>query len=100
MSRAIGQYGPRAELLDEAKALVCGDRNATYGPPTQDFDRVAAMWSILFDREFTSHEVAMAMVCLKLSRLVHSAGKRDNWTDMAGYAACGYECTLPLAAEG
>lgn len=84
----------KADLLDEAKRLVCGDRNAQYGDPTQDFDRVAAMWTALFGRTFTNHEVAMAMACLKLSRLTHSPDKADSWADLAGYAACGYECTV------
>lgn len=83
---------PRASILHEAESLICGDRNTSYGPPTKDFERIAAMWSTLFGRTFQPHEVAMAMECLKLSRLVHSPTKRDNWTDMAGYAACGWEC--------
>lgn len=87
----------RSDLLDEAKALIDGDRNASYGPPAADFERIAGMWSILFGRTFSAHEVAMAMACLKLSRLVHSPAKRDNWTDLAGYAACGYECVAEVA---
>jgi hypothetical protein len=90
----------REDLLEEATRLVTKDRNATYGPPTQDFDRIAAMWSTLFEREFTNYEVAMALICLKLSRLVHSPDHRDNWADMAGYAACGWECAgTPLDVE-
>jgi nucleoside 2-deoxyribosyltransferase len=75
------------DILEEAYALTTGDRNAQYGPPDQDFRRTAAMWSALFGREFKSHEVAMAMACLKLSRLTHSL-KRDSVVDLAGYARC------------
>jgi hypothetical protein len=91
---------PRAGLLDEAKQLICGDRNAAYGPPTQDFARTAALWSIIFEpllKEgvvFDAHHVAMAMIQLKQSRLVWSPSKRDSWTDTAGYAGCGWEAAV------
>lgn len=84
----------RSDLLAEAAALVDGDRNTTYGPPSADFARVAVMWSVLFGRDFSPHEVAMAMTCIKLSRLVHSPQKRDSWVDGAGYLACGWECVV------
>lgn len=83
----------REEVLEEAARLISHDRNVTYGPPSQDFERIAAMWSVLFGREFSAHEVAMGLICLKLSRLVHSPLHRDNWVDMAGYAACGFEAS-------
>ena len=92
MSAGSTDFAGRGGHLDEAKSLICGDRNAQYGSPTQDFERIAGMWTILFGRQFSAHEVAMAMVCLKLSRLVHSPGKRDSWVDGAGYLACGWEC--------
>lgn len=78
-------------ILQEAERLVYGDRNAQYGPPTQDFDRTAKMWSALKGAEFTARDVAMFMICLKLSRETHQK-KRDNWVDMAGYADCGSRC--------
>lgn len=75
------------DVLIEALALTKGDRQAQYGPPDQDFRRTADMWTALFEREFAPHEVAMAMACLKLSRLTHSL-KRDSVVDLAGYARC------------
>lgn len=87
----------RQLLLAEAEGLVCGDRNYQYGPPTQDFDRIAALWTILFDGKlksgeaFSNSDVALAMVALKLSRLSWRR-KFDSWVDVAGYAACGWEC--------
>ena len=68
-----------------------GDRQAAYGPPTQDFQRTAAMWSALKGVQFTAQEVAMFMICLKLSRQTHQR-KRDNWVDIAGYARGGDWC--------
>lgn len=92
---------PRAEVLDEAKDLVLGDRNNQYGPPTQDFQRTADALSALGyrnlgpegeARELDAHDVAVVLAQVKLSRIMWSPSKRDHWVDLAGYAACGYEC--------
>jgi hypothetical protein len=97
----INKPSVRAQTLDEAKRLVTGDRNAQYGPPTQDFSRTADLLTALgyglTDHEGVIHalqpsDIATIMVALKLSRLMHSRGKRDSWVDLAGYAACGAEC--------
>lgn len=71
--------------------VTSGDRQAQYGPPDQDFRRIAAMWGALKGVPFSAREVAMFMVCVKLSRETHQK-KRDNWVDIAGYAKCGSLC--------
>jgi hypothetical protein len=78
-------------ILDEAKGLVHGDRNVAYGTPAEDFARTAGMWTALFGAylkagaAFKPQDVAKAMICVKLSRSVN-AERRDNYTDIAGYA--------------
>lgn len=94
---------PRADLLAEALQLITGDRNNSYGPPTQDFRRTAEMMNALgYQRispddhtllDILPSDVALIISLVKISRLMHSRTKRDNWTDIAGYAGCGYECT-------
>lgn len=84
-------YQSREGVLEEAIRITSGDRQASYGPPDQDFARTAAMWSAIKGVEFTPREVAMFMICLKLSRETHQQ-KRDNWVDIAGYAKCGSLC--------
>ena len=81
----------KESILLEAERLTDGDRQSQYGPPEQDFSRTASMWNALFGWNATARDVAMAMICLKLSRQTHMA-KRDNWTDIAGYAKCGWRC--------
>lgn len=78
-------------ILAEAERVTSGDRQNQYGPPDQDFRRIAAMWSALNGVPFTPKEVALFMVCVKLSRETHQR-KRDNWVDIAGYAKCGSLC--------
>lgn len=80
-------------ILLEAQRLTFGDRNNQYGPPDQDFMRIAAMWGALKGVEFTPQDVAMFQICVKLSRQTHQ-NKRDNWVDMAGYAGCGSRCRV------
>lgn len=88
---------PPTPILDVAKAITGGDRQASYGPPDQDFRRTAGMWTALFSdllkpgASFEPFHVAMAMVQLKCSRRMHSP-KRDHWIDIAGYAHCGDVC--------
>lgn len=85
------------DILDTAARITRGDRNASYGPPDQDFRRTAGMWSALFaaklqDGEtFEPRDVALAMILLKCSRESHQR-KPDNWVDIAGYARCGSKC--------
>lgn len=85
------------DVLAEAFKITRGDRQATYGPPDQDFRRTAGMWTALFGHmlkegeAFEPRHVAMAMIQLKCSREIHQR-KRDNWVDMAGYASCGSRC--------
>jgi hypothetical protein len=93
---------PRGDVLNEAINLITGDRNAQYGEPTADFQRTAAMWETYLQGTIEArghldvqpHDVAVMQILLKVSRLCWSPAKRDHWADIAGYAGCGYECTV------
>jgi len=82
----------RAEVLLGAEALVNGDRNVQYGDPRADFKRTAAMWGAYLGVEVAPHDVAALMALLKVSRIRWSPEKQDSWIDLAGYAACGWDC--------
>lgn len=82
---------PNEDVLHEAYRLTNGERQNAYGPPDQDFRRTAAMWTALKGVEFTARDVAMFMICLKLSRETHQRS-RDNAVDVAGYARCLHIC--------
>lgn len=95
----------RKELLDEVAGLILGDRNIQYGPPHVDFQRTADMVSAMWGHKLKdgirieAHEVAQFLAIVKLSRLQWSPDRRDNWTDLAGYAACGFEAYNLTRAE-
>ena len=84
-------------ILQEADGLINGPRNASYGPPNQDFKRTADMWTGLLQFKMKDGEcirpqdVALMMILLKASRAQHS-NKRDSYVDIAGYAGCGQRC--------
>lgn len=86
---------PRASILFGAEELVNGSRNAQYGDPRQDFQRTATMWGAYLGIEVQPHDVAALMALLKVSRIRWSPGKQDSWMDLAGYAACGWDCAAP-----
>lgn len=85
----------RSHVLSTAEELVNGDRNAQYGDPRQDFQRTADMWSAYLGTPVAPYDVAAMMALLKVSRIRWSPGKEDSWVDLAGYAACGWDCAQP-----
>lgn len=88
---------PRASLLNNAEALVTQDRNKTHGEPTENFQHIADLWNVLLadklapGADIDRGDVARLMVATKLARM-RAGAKKDHWADIAGYAACGFEC--------
>ena len=78
-------------IAEEAQSIVCGERNAAYGNPIDDYTKTAKMWSGILapklKEDITPEEAIAMMVCVKLSREVHSP-KRDNRVDAIGYLLC------------
>lgn len=89
-------------VLQEAQRLVHGDRGASYGHPIDDYTATGRIWAATLDRwlrkqpgfedtppfpDIDPRIAALMMVGVKLSREAHKP-KRDNRTDMAGYAEC------------
>lgn len=81
----------RKEILEDAESKITGQRAEDYGDATENFQRVADLWSPIFGQEVTIAQVVQAMICLKLSRLINSPEHTDTWVDVAGYAALGGE---------
>lgn len=83
----------RVQALREAAGIISNDRNKAYGGPEENFERIAALWTMLFGIPFSTEDIAMAMVAVKMARYMNRGGgfQRDTWIDIAGYAGCGYE---------
>ena len=91
---------PRVQSLQRAIDYISGDRNTSYGPPTQDFKRTADLWTAFgfhFLVDALRRTRPNALILLKQSRLAWQPEKADSWDDTSGYAGCGYECAVEEA---
>lgn len=82
-------------ILEEAQRLVHGPRQGDYGHPFDDYTRTARMWEAILgvpQGTITPRIACLMMAAVKISREVHRP-KRDNLTDLAGYAACAQMCS-------
>ena len=73
-------------ILLKAEELIHGARNADYGHPLDDFSKTAKMWSAILGVDVTAEQIALCMICVKISRLRNSPGHQDSIIDIAGYA--------------
>ena len=82
-------FEPVAEtILEEAQRLVHGDRGDSYGHPIIDYGRTGRIWgAILGIPDIDPRLCCLMMAGVKISREVQGH-KRDNLTDLAGYAEC------------
>lgn len=82
-------------LLQDADALINGQRQQDYGSPASNFTHIAMIWSALLAKKLNAHitaqEVTMLMVGLKQARAINQPEHIDSWVDMAGYVGCGGE---------
>lgn len=96
MTQSPSEITLRQDMLRKAEQLVANGRNNEYGEPTDNMQRTAEMLAAYFGnrngRSIEAEDVAAIGVILKLGRLAHNPAHEDSWTDIAGYAAIGYEC--------
>jgi hypothetical protein len=75
-------------ILEEAQRLIHGERNKNYGHPRTNFRDISALFSAYLGIPITDLDVANLMILVKVARQKGSEYKRDNYTDIAGYAGC------------
>lgn len=76
-------------ILREAERITRGDRNDDYGSPAVEHQAISDLWSVIIGQRVTALQVADCMILLKIARNQHRR-KRDNYTDIAGYADCAW----------
>lgn len=95
----------RSEILDEAKRLTTGDRQAEYGEPWRVYGVVAQMMEAYLNGrraagdaviKITAEDVLNIMALVKVGRIATGKVKDDSYIDLAGYAALAGE----VATEG
>ena len=82
----------RGDILDMAKELTYGDRNKSYGPPKEEYQRLAKLLGAYLEIDMDAQQAAMVMVLLKVNRTISSPDHMDNYVDGAAYFAISGEC--------
>lgn len=72
-------------VIEEAATTVA-DRSNTHGEADESLGMVADMWTAYFGTDVRPHEVAEAMVLLKVARSQCGDTERDHHVDICGYA--------------
>lgn len=74
-------------IFAEAIDAIFDDRFKSHGDFGHQHERAAALWTAYLGgkQELSSHDVAVMMVLLKISRIREGSYSRDHYVDMAGY---------------
>jgi len=93
-----------SDILAEAASIVDGERQRKYGPPADNFARIAALWTAYLDGRglidlnktdgITPTDFALMQALVKIARLEHGY-HHDSVVDLAGYAACAAQINEP-----
>jgi hypothetical protein len=88
----------QSELLKEIAEIVGGERSKDYGPPSLNLDyRTATLWNAYLKVAAPAYDsldgvdVCNMMILLKIARIVEDGKVKDNYADIAGYAAAAWE---------
>lgn len=89
-----GRGRTRDTLIGSAQTAINGEREQEYGNASENFDRIAALWEVVFGHGVTVEQVALCLDLLKTARLIENPTHRDSWVDKIGYSALGGELAL------
>ena len=85
------------EVLEEAIALIHGQRADDYGDARLSFQRMADLVNPIIrkaDGKLTASDMALVMIQVKIARLQESPDHEDSWVDIAGYSALGAQIAI------
>jgi hypothetical protein len=90
----------RSDTLKTADQLINGQRQADYGSPQENFEKIAARWSqILGGFEIEAWQVCLMMADLKIARLSNGP-HADSFVDACGYLALASELAECATVDG
>jgi hypothetical protein len=86
------------EIMHEA-AKTFNNRNPQYGDMKAGMDRVAEIATLITGIHLTSHDVALVLHAVKLSRLNNDRSNPDHYIDGVNYLAFAGELIQPERIE-
>ena len=93
-------YNLKSEnFLNQAQALVKGQRQKDYGDKVDNHTNIAKLWSAYKDVNITPHDVAIMMALLKIARTKLGSVSMDTYIDMAAYGAIAGEIKFTNSKE-
>lgn len=88
----------QSDLLNEVAEIVQGHRAKDYGPPSLNLDyRTATLWNAYLKIAQPAYgaldgvDVCNMMILVKMARIMEDQKVKDNYADIAGYAAAAWE---------
>lgn len=85
------------DILEEAIALINGNRAEDYGDAQKNFQHMADLVNLIIkkaDGKLSASDMALVMIQVKIARLQETPDHEDSWTDIAGYAALGAQVAI------
>lgn len=76
-------------VIDKAKELISGQRQADYGDASDSFKEIAGYWSVYLGIDLGAEDIAIMMTLLKIARIKTGSGTLDSFIDSIGYMALG-----------
>jgi hypothetical protein len=76
-------------LLEQANDTIA-DRAEQYGPPDENFEKIANLWSAYLGVEVTKYDYAQMMLLAKVGRTRTGKSDDDEELDKIGYAFTGH----------
>ncbi len=96
------------QSLDEAKQIITGERQDSYGNPEDSFQLIADYWTTYIlecikrsgsmvgaNFKLTALDTGHMMILFKIARCSGQQPKRDNYIDIQGYAAIVADRLIP-----
>jgi len=92
----------KERLMEEALAIITGDRRTDYGPPERNFDRIALLHTAYMrargllrnDAVITGVDVCRMQGLVKVGRRIETPNHEDSLRDSLGYALLEIEMVL------
>lgn len=92
----------QSDLLNEVAEIVQGHRSKDYGSPRVNLDqRTATLWNAYleamrfkyqaFHGPLNGVDVCNMMILVKMARIMEDTTVKDNYADIAGYAAAAWD---------